>query len=321
MNEHTKPPISISSHHLPVMFDESIQGLNIKSDGVYIDTTFGRGGHALGILAKLSKQGRLIAFDQDITAIEYAQQHFNDPRLTLIHSPFANMHQILCERGICGKINGIFMDLGVSSPQLDNAERGFSFNADGPLDMRMNQSNGMNVEQWLAAADEVEIADVIYTFGEERRSRQIARAIKRFQQQQPIKTTLQLANIVASVVRRQKNKHPATRTFQALRIFINQELEQLSSALEQTLELLAIKGRLCVISFHSIEDRIVKQFIQQHSQQKQLPKGLPVINSEIQQTPLKNLGKSFASKEEVKHNKRSRSAILRVAQRNNSNAK
>lgn len=319
MNDHTKS--TASNHHQSVMFEASIQGLNIKDAGIYIDATFGRGGHALGILEKLGEQGRLIAFDQDITAIEYANQHFNDSRLTLIHSPFANMHQILSEQGLVSKIDGIFMDLGVSSPQLDNAQRGFSFNADGPLDMRMNQNAGVSVAQWLETADEAEIANVIYGFGEERKSRHIAHAIKRFQQQQPIETTLQLANIVASVVKTQKNKHPATRTFQALRIFINQELTQLSNTLEQTLDLLAPEGRLCVISFHSIEDRIVKQFIQRHSKQAQLPKGLPIMDSGTEQTPLKSLGKSFASKQEVKNNKRSRSAILRIAQRNQTNAK
>ncbi|CAC9448797.1 rRNA small subunit methyltransferase H [uncultured Gammaproteobacteria bacterium] len=304
-----------SHHHQSVMFDESIKGLKLKTNGIYVDATFGRGGHALGILDKLGDQAKLIAFDQDITAIEYADQQFNDSRLRLIHSPFVNMHQILSEEGLLGKIDGIFMDLGVSSPQLDNAERGFSFNAEGPLDMRMNQSSGISVAQWLVSADEVEIANVIYEFGEERKSRHIASAIKRFQQQQPIETTLQLANIVASVVKTKKNKHPATRTFQAMRIFINQELTQLSETLKHTIHLLAPEARLCVISFHSIEDRIVKQFIQQHSKQKQLPKGLPIMDSGVEQTLLKDLGKSFASKEELNNNKRSRSAILRIAQR------
>lgn len=309
----------VSNYHQSVMFDESITGLNIKNDGVYIDATFGRGGHASGILEKLGEQGKVIAFDQDITAIEYANQQFNDSRLRLIHSPFANMHQILSEEELLGKINGILMDLGVSSPQLDNAARGFSFNADGPLDMRMNQNSGISAAQWLAAADEVEIANVIYEFGEERKSRHIASAIKRFQKKKPIETTLQLANIVTDVIKAKKNKHPATRTFQAIRIFINQELKQLSSTLKQALDLLAPEARLCVISFHSIEGRIVKQFIQQHSKQKQLPKGLPIMDSGIKPTLLKDLGKSFVTKEEVKNNKRSKSAILRIAQRTTKN--
>jgi 16S rRNA (cytosine1402-N4)-methyltransferase len=207
------------------------------------------------------------------------------------------------------------MDLGVSSPQLDNADRGFSFNSDGPLDMRMDQTSGISAAQWLENADAVEIANVIYEFGEEKKSRHIASAIKRVQQDQTITTTLQLANIIAGVVRTKKNKHPATRSFQAIRIFINQELKQLAETLEQSIDVLAPEGRLSIISFHSIEDRIVKQFIQKHSKQKQLPKGLPVMNSDIQQTLFKDLGKQFASKTEVQNNKRSRSAILRVAQR------
>jgi 16S rRNA (cytosine1402-N4)-methyltransferase len=302
-------------HHQSVMFDESIEGLNIKNNGVYIDATFGRGGHTRGILEKLSNSGKVIAFDQDVSAVDYAKANFNDDRLEVIHSAFSNMGKILDEHKLIGKIDGILMDLGVSSPQLDNAERGFSFNSDGPLDMRMDQTKGMSAAQWLANADETEIANVIYQFGEERKSRHIANAIKKYQQNQSIDTTLQLANIIAGVVKSKKNKHPATRSFQAIRIFINQELKQLSEVLEQTIQLLAPKGRLCVISFHSIEDRIVKQFIQKYSRQKQLPKGLPIMDIGIEKTMLKDLGKHFASKEELQVNNRSRSAILRVAQR------
>ena len=302
-------------HHQSVMFDESIEGLNIKNNGVYIDATFGRGGHTRGILEKLSNSGKVIAFDQDVSAVDYAKANFNDDRLEVIHSAFSNMGKILDEHKLIGKIDGILMDLGVSSPQLDNAERGFSFNSDGPLDMRMDQTKGMSAAQWLANADETEIANVIYQFGEERKSRHIASAIKKYQQNQSIDTTLQLANIIAGVVKSKKNKHPATRSFQAIRIFINQELKQLAEVLEQTIQLLAPKGRLCVISFHSIEDRIVKQFIQKYSKQKQLPKGLPIMDSGIKKTMLKDLGKHFASKEELQVNNRSRSAILRVAQR------
>jgi 16S rRNA (cytosine1402-N4)-methyltransferase len=297
------------------MFTESIDALNIKTGGIYIDATFGRGGHTQGILDKLDKSGSVIAFDQDIHAVEFAKENFNDDRLTVIHSAFTHMGEILSERNLSGKIDGILMDLGVSSPQLDNADRGFSFNTDGPLDMRMDQTSGISAAQWLENADAVEIANVIYEFGEERKSRHIASAIKRVQQDQAITTTLQLANIIAGVVRTKKNKHPATRSFQAIRIFINQELKQLAETLEQSIELLAPEGRLSIISFHSIEDRIVKQFIQKYSKQKQLPKGLPVMNSDIQQTIFKDLGKQFASKVEVQNNKRSRSAILRIAKR------
>ena len=304
-----------SNHHQSVMFTESIDALNLKTGGIYIDATFGRGGHTQGILDKLDKSGSVIAFDQDIHAVEFAKENFNDERLTVIHSAFTHMGEILSERNLSGKIDGILMDLGVSSPQLDNADRGFSFNSDGPLDMRMDQTSGISAAQWLENADAVEIANVIYEFGEEKKSRHIAGAIKRVQQDQTITTTLQLANIIAGVVRTKKNKHPATRSFQAIRIFINQELKQLAETLEQSIDVLAPEGRLSIISFHSIEDRIVKQFIQKHSKQKQLPKGLPVMNSDIQQTLFKDLGKQFASKTEVQNNKRSRSAILRVAQR------
>ena len=304
-----------SNHHQSVMFTESIDALNLKTGGIYIDATFGRGGHTQGILDKLDKSGSVIAFDQDIHAVEFAKENFNDERLTVIHSAFTHMGEILSERNLSGKIDGILMDLGVSSPQLDNADRGFSFNSDGPLDMRMDQTSGISAAQWLENADAVEIANVIYEFGEEKKSRHIASAIKRVQQDQTITTTLQLANIIAGVVRTKKNKHPATRSFQGIRIFINQELKQLAETLEQSIDVLAPEGRLSIISFHSIEDRIVKQFIQKHSKQKQLPKGLPVMNSDIQQTLFKDLGKQFASKTEVQNNKRSRSAILRVAQR------
>ncbi len=304
-----------NNHHRSVMFDEAIQGLNIKKGGVYVDATFGRGGHACGILERLNESGKVIAFDQDIGAIEYAKTHFNDARLSLIHSAFSNMSEALEEQQLLGKIDGILMDLGVSSPQLNNAQRGFSFNADGPLDMRMNQAQGMSAQQWLASADEAQIANVIYQFGEEKKSRHIAHAIKKYQQNQPIKTTLQLANIISSVVRA-KHKHPATRSFQAIRIFINQELQQLGTTLQQSLQLLAPEARLCVISFHSLEDRMVKQFIQKNSRQRQLPKGLPITNSEIKTTALIDMGKQFASAQELHVNKRSRSAILRIAQRN-----
>lgn len=305
-----------SNHHQSVMFDESIKALDLIADGIYIDATFGRGGHSQGILDLLGDNAQLIAFDQDISAINYAKEAFADPRLKLIHSPFAQMHTVIEDMGLTGKINGILMDLGVSSPQLDNAERGFSFNNEGPLDMRMNQTAGLSAAQWLAQAGEEEIANVIYQFGDEKKSRHIASRIKKFQLEQPLETTLQLANIVSEVVRGQKKKHPATRTFQAIRIFINEELKQLTETLEQSKQMLACNGRLSIISFHSIEDRIVKRFIQKNSRQKALPKGLPIFDQALEKMPFKDLGKQFASKDEVTHNKRSRSAILRVAAKN-----
>ncbi len=306
----------ISNHHQSVMFNESIDALNIKTDGIYIDATFGRGGHAQGILNKLGEQGKLIAFDQDISAIKYAHKHFTDNRLALIHSAFSNMLNIITEQGLMGKIDGILMDLGVSSPQLDNAQRGFSFKADGPLDMRMNQTIGMSAAQWLESANKEEIANVIYQFGDEKKSRHIATKIKKYQQKHTLETTLALANIVSSVVKGQKNKHPATRTFQAIRIFINQELKQLTDVLVQSKDILSKGGRLSIISFHSIEDRIVKRFIQKNSRQKTLPKGLPIIEHKIEKTYLQDLGKYFASKAEISSNCRARSAILRVASKN-----
>jgi 16S rRNA (cytosine1402-N4)-methyltransferase len=305
-----------SNHHQSVMFGESIKALDLIADGIYIDATFGRGGHSQGILDRLGDNAQLIAFDQDISAINYAKETFADPRLKLIHSPFAQMHTVIEDMGLTGKINGILMDLGVSSPQLDNAERGFSFNNEGPLDMRMNQTAGLSAAQWLAQAGEEEIANVIYQFGDEKKSRHIASRIKKFQLEQPLETTLQLANIVSEVVRGQKKKHPATRTFQAIRIFINEELKQLTETLEQSKQMLACNGRLSIISFHSIEDRIVKRFIQKNSRQKALPKGLPIFDQALEKMPFKDLGKQFASKDEVTHNKRSRSAILRVAAKN-----
>lgn len=306
----------ISNHHQSVMFNESIDALNIKTDGIYIDATFGRGGHAQGILNKLGKRGKLIAFDQDISAIKYAHKHFTDNRLTLIHSAFSNMLNIITEQGLMGKIDGILMDLGVSSPQLDNAQRGFSFKADGPLDMRMNQTTGMSAAQWLESANKEEIANVIYQFGDEKKSRHIATKIKKYQQNHTLETTLALANIVSGVVKGQKNKHPATRTFQAIRIFINQELKQLTDVLAQSKDILSKGGRLSIISFHSIEDRIVKRFIQKNSRPKTLPKGLPIIEHKIEKTYLQDLGKYFASKAEINSNCRARSAILRVASKN-----
>lgn len=304
-----------SNHHQSVMLNESIEGLNIKPDGVYIDATLGRGGHTLGILNQLNTHGQVIAFDQDLSAIEYAQENFQDARLTLVHHAFADMLSVINQHHLVGKIDGILMDLGVSSPQLDNAQRGFSFNTDGPLDMRMDQTRGISAAQWLEQANAIDIANVIYQYGEEKRSRHIAHAIKQYQQDNALTTTLQLANIVASVVKTKKNKHPATRTFQAIRIFINQELQQLSEALGQTLALLAPAGRLCVISFHSIEDRMIKRFIHKHSKPKQLPKGLPIMHSGIEPMLFKNLGKQFSSRAEINRNRRSRSALLRIAER------
>jgi len=303
------------NHHNSVMFSESIDGLDIHSNGIYVDATFGRGGHTQGILDQLGDLGQVIAFDQDIDAIDFAKSNFSDPRLSVIHSNFSKLNNELESLNLIGKIDGILMDLGVSSPQLDHAERGFSFNKDGALDMRMDQTQPLTAAQWLKESSEVEIADALYLYGEEKRSRIIATTIKKYQKSNEIKTTLDLANLISSVVKTRKNKHPATRSFQAIRIVINDELKQLSKALEQTIKALAINGRLSVISFHSIEDRIVKQFIRKYSRPKEAPKGLPIRTNEENQCALKDLGKTKPSKQEIMTNRRSRSAILRLAQK------
>jgi 16S rRNA (cytosine1402-N4)-methyltransferase len=297
------------------MLSESIEGLNIRSDGIYVDATFGRGGHTKGMLDCLGKSGRVIAFDQDIDAVDYAKSNFKDSRLSLLHANFSKLVDELDSLNLVGKIDGILMDLGISSPQLDNADRGFSFNSDGPLDMRMNQTQGLTAEEWLKQTSEGEIADALYLYGEEKRSRIIAAKIKKYQQNKDINSTTELATLIATVVRPGKNKHPATRSFQAIRIVINDELKQLTSALEQSINILAPKGRLCVISFHSIEDRIVKQFIRKHSRPEETPRGLPVISKGSDECLLKDLGKLKPTKNEVEINRRSRSAILRLAEK------
>ncbi len=276
------------NHHNSVMLSESIDGLNINTKGVYVDATFGRGGHTQCILDQLGDSGQLIAFDRDLEAVEFAKSNFNDPRLIVIHSSFSKLENELERLDLIGKIDGILMDLGVSSPQLDQAERGFSFNKDGPLDMRMDQTQPLTAAQWLKQSTELEIADALYLYGEEKRSRVIASTIKKYQKNNEIKTTLDLSNLI---------------------------LKQLSEALEQTIKALAINGRLSVITFHSIEDRIVKQFIRKYSRPKEAPKGLPIITNEENQCALKDLGKIMPSEHETMTNRRSRSAILRLAQK------
>ena len=304
-----------SNYHDSVLFNEVLKGLNIKSGGIYVDATLGRCGHTQGIINHLDSLGRVIGFDQDIDAIKYAEINFSDPRLELIHSNFSNLNDELNKINLIGKVDGVLMDLGISSPQIDNADRGFSFNKDGLLDMRMDQSQRLTATEWLKETSEKEIADTLYQYGEEKRSRIIASTIKEYQKNSEIKTTLELANLISTVVKPGKNKHPATRSFQAIRIAINDELIMLSEALNQTIDALDKGGRLAVISFHSIEDRIVKQFIQKHSRPKQIPKGLPIMMNDTQPCLLKDLGKVKPSNEEIKINRRSRSAILRIAEK------
>ena len=297
------------------MFIESIEGLNIRPNGIYVDATFGRGGHTSGILKRLGESGKVIAFDQDIDAVSYAKSNFMDSRLSVIHSNFSQLSDELDRLDLLGKIDGVLMDLGISSPQLDNADRGFSFNRDGPLDMRMNQTQGLTAAEWLKQSSENEIADALYLYGDEKKSRIIAATIKKYQQNKDINSTTELANLIDTVVRPGKNKHPATRSFQAIRIVINDELKQLTSALDQTIDILAPKGRLSIISFHSIEDRIVKQFIRKHSRPKETPRGLPVISQGDDDCILNDLEKLKPTKNEITKNRRSRSAILRLAEK------
>ncbi|MFM1546728.1 MAG: 16S rRNA (cytosine(1402)-N(4))-methyltransferase RsmH [Candidatus Pseudothioglobus sp.] len=305
----------VSNHHDSVLFNESLEGLNINPNGVYVDATLGRGGHTKGLLDQLGNSGKVIAFDQDIEAINYAKANLNDSRLTSVHSNFSKLEYELDNLNLLGKINGILMDLGISSPQIDNANRGFSFNKDGPLDMRMDQTQKLTAAIWLRECSEIEIANALYNYGDEKRSRIIALTIKKYLQNNEINTTLDLANLISTVVKPGKNKHPATRSFQAIRIVINDELKKLSEALDQSIGALSTNGRLAIITFHSIEDRIVKQFIRKHSRPKELLKGLPIRTDDNSQCILKDLGKIKPSRQEILSNRRSRSAILRLVEK------
>ncbi len=303
--------------HLPVLLDEVLAGLAIRPDGVYLDGTFGRGGHSRAILDRLGPRGGLVALDKDPEAVAspQARRLSEDPRFRLIHADFRRMAAVADELGIAGRIDGILLDLGVSSPQLDDPGRGFAFLHDGPLDMRMNPAEGLSAGQWLAEAPEREIAEVLYRYGEERFARRIARAIVTTRRHRPLTRTTELARLVEQAVpRRERNKHPATRTFQALRIYLNRELEALEQALPQALTLLAPGGRLAVIAFHSLEDRIVKRFIRSQSRPRPRPPKLPVPEGG-ENLPLKDLGKRRPDPLEIAANPRARSAILRIAER------
>jgi 16S rRNA (cytosine1402-N4)-methyltransferase len=302
--------------HVPVLLDEAIEALNIQPDGIYIDGTFGRGGHAGRILEALGSAGRLLAFDKDEEAVLVARERFGaDGRFTIIHGSFAEMAPIAAEHGLARRVNGLLLDLGVSSPQLDSADRGFSFLQDGPLDMRMNRSRGQSAAKWLGEADEAEIATVLHEYGEERFARRIARAIVMRRESAPISRTRELADLVAQACpAKERHKHPATRTFQAIRIFINRELDELQLCLRDSLDILARGARLAVISFHSLEDRIVKRFMRDAAQGPRLPKGVPVMHRE-DQGRLRILGRSQRPTEaEIAANPRARSAVLRVAE-------
>jgi 16S rRNA (cytosine1402-N4)-methyltransferase len=304
--------------HLSVLLKETVDGLNIQSDGIYIDGTFGRGGHSRHVLSHLGENGRLIAIDRDPQAIEAAKQFADDPRFQIVHGGFGQLAEYVDELGLTGQINGVLLDLGVSSPQLDDAERGFSFLRDGPLDMRMDNSQGQTAAQWIARAEIEDMAWVFKTYGEEKNSRHIARCIAADREKTPFLRTKDLADLIARITKKkERNKHPATRVFQAIRIYINSELEQINQALEGALAVLAPQGRLSVISFHSLEDRMVKRFIRRHSQGDSVPHGLPITEAEINKSrKLKAMSKAMKpSDAELEQNPRARSSVLRVAER------
>jgi 16S rRNA (cytosine1402-N4)-methyltransferase len=305
----------VAFSHTTVLLQEAVDALAIRPDGVYVDGTFGRGGHSRLVLSRLGDKGRLYSFDKDPLAIATAEQ-INDPRFQIVHQGFATMEAALRERGV-EAVDGILLDLGISSPQIDDGARGFSFRFDAPLDMRMDTTRGQTAAQWLNSADEADIYRVIKDYGEERFAKQIARAIVARRAERPIDTTRQLAQLVAENVRsREPGQDPATRSFQAIRIFINQELEELSLVLPQALRLLKTNGRLAVISFHSLEDRIVKRFVKDAAETDHLPSKLPVRQSELAGAKLKLIGKPVKPSEtEVSSNPRARSAIMRIAER------
>lgn len=309
--------VMVGDLHKSVLLEESIEYLSIKGDGIYVDATFGRGGHSQEILSHLSASGSLHIIDKDPEAITVAKLlQEKDGRLKVFHGSYAQIKRMCDEHGILGKVNGVVADLGVSSPQLDEADRGFSFTKDGPLDMRMDTSSGVTAKQWLAEAKEEEIANTIYEYGEERFSRRIARNIVSIRQEKEISTTLQLAEIVSnSIPRKEKHKHPATRTFQAIRIKINNELKELEDFLRAAFDVLEIGGRLTIISFHSLEDKIVKRFFAKLAKGDEYPKDVPIPSSMIQ-PEAKKIGKAVrASSEEINENIRSRSAIMRTVEK------
>lgn len=304
--------------HLSVLLDESIEGLNIQTDGIYVDATFGRGGHSRAILEAIGDDGRLIALDRDKEAIKAAEQFANDKRFSIHHCAFANIKVVINDLDLYGKIDGVLMDIGVSSPQLDDASRGFSFQKDGPLDMRMDTGSGMSAAQWLNCASLEEIAQVIKRYGEEKFGTRIAHAVLEQRVIKPLETTKEFADLIDRAVPvKDKFKHPATRAFQGVRIFINGELKQLELGLSESVDILKPGGRLAVISFHSLEDRMVKRFIKSQSRGKVYPNKLPVTQSVLDEGKrLKAIGKAIKpSDEEITRNKRSRSSVLRVAEK------
>ena len=305
------------SLHTPVLLQEVLAALDIRDGGRYLDATFGRGGHSAAILERVGRDGAVIAFDRDPAAIAAGRERFaNDARVTLVGSAFSRMGAVVTQMGLVGAIDGVLLDLGVSSPQLDDASRGFSFMQDGPLDMRMDDSTGVRAADFIAKAPEHEIARVIRDYGEDRFARRIARAIVAARREAPIVRTLQLADIVARAIpSREPGKHPATRTFQAIRIQVNQEFQEIQAALIGSLTVLAPRGRLCAISFHSLEDGLVKRFMQEQSQEDPVYAGLPDVPAHAL-PKLRRIGKAIhPSEPEIAANPRARSAVMRVAER------
>lgn len=308
--------------HVSVLLNESVDGLAIKPDGIYVDGTFGRGGHSRHILSQLGENGRLYAIDRDPRAIEEAGT-IKDPRFQIIHGPFSGIETYLTDLGLAGKVDGVLLDLGVSSPQLDDPTRGFSFLRDGPLDMRMDPTAGQSAAQWLETASADDIAWVLKVFGEERFAKRIAHAIVKHREDEetpPLETTSQLAKLIDNTVPfKEKKKHPATRSFQAIRIYINSELDEIELALQGALAVLAPQGRLSVISFHSLEDRMVKRFIRKQSKGPEVPRGVPLTEAQIAElgsAAMKPIGKAIKpSSQEIEHNARARSSVLRVAEK------
>jgi len=303
--------------HDSVLLNEAVDALIIDPDGCYVDGTFGRGGHSRVILSRLSPKGRLLVIDKDPQAIAYAHEHFSDDERVIIgHASFAELKDLAAANNLENGITGVLLDLGVSSPQLDDPERGFSFTQDGPLDMRMDTSRGQSAAEWIAEASEEEISTVLKEYGEERFARRMAKAVVAERAQRPFTTTAHLAEVIKQANPAwEKGKNPSTRAFQGIRIFINRELDDLAIVLEQAVDLLADKGRLVVISFHSLEDRIVKRFILKQEKGEPLPRYLPITADQVE-TRLKRIGKAVkASEQELKDNVRARSAIMRIAER------
>ncbi|UTF61916.1 16S rRNA (cytosine(1402)-N(4))-methyltransferase RsmH [Gilvimarinus sp. DA14] len=303
--------------HITVLEQEAVDALVVDAAGFYVDGTFGRGGHSARILERLAPNGRLLAFDKDVAAIEVAAERFaQDSRFSIVHDSFATLAEQAGQLGMAGQVSGVLLDLGVSSPQLDEAERGFSFLHDGPLDMRMDQTRGISAAEWVNTAAEAELARVMKEYGEERFAKRMARALVAERTKAPIERTGRLAQILKDANPAwEKGKHPATRAFQGIRIHINNELGDLEAVLQQALDVLAVGGRLVVISFHSLEDRLVKRFIRRQEKGDPVPRGVPLMDSQLNRR-LKSHSKAIkAGSEELGNNIRSRSAVMRIAEK------